>query len=698
MLGLAVTLALAGTSATAAKAENLPEARDPAEQPPAAEMDPRLLAALEDFIDSLQHAHSLRIAEALDESLEDLRFLFGNDLPASAFEALEGGSQEAIGEASTQWRSNAFQAMGRAYEGKHYPDPIIDNLVGSLRQATENPEQLPDNFRITPDIPLTQTTTWRDTLARHLDKQQLTLLGKDITLDRDLLVKRYGPFARQSADRYRLNFSRKIQQVSSVIQSALTLDEKRAQQLETTVHAMIEAALEEIAEHHLDAMAAAEPTQRRNYLRQGYVSAGTGNVADPSESKAWRGALNDILTVQEQVEWKTFVIQRRSKAIDTGARLLVVVLDEILSFNDRQRDAMVTLLKRPAEKHLLAALTEPVNNFSINTSEVVRHVKSGDLKGFQSLLDDWQRAYWDEHLAGMENRHDPFREQEINHHGAETTRSPQLLAPGHKEEIIEAAITDYVLTAIAPHVALSRARYKALVKATTAITDLDEKGRATLDVAARGATEIERIDLVRRYDTHARRSAQGADAARIHKLLAELRNTSLGRASNASAIRLWNHTLKSVLDDAQRSAMEDSRLGRDRFRAETLGLVNAHLLATRCSLSVEQIDELATAVSEQLLLYSSDIDEVFKDSGHENRWYLNSYYNLVGLHMIPAVQFKEMVGDGPYQSWTLHLRSRGAGYWKRIQENHRQRIAIEQENASIKASANAQPEDPGKLR
>jgi hypothetical protein len=652
----------------------------PAETPQTADqaagqhIQPRLLQALEQFIDSLQETQKMRGAQALEESLDDLRFLYHEILPEEAFTKLERSAQEALEEASTRWRTHALEVITTPYQGKQLPLSTVDSLIMSLQQAAEYPDQLPQAFRIAPDIKPLQTRVWKNILAGYLDEQQLALLEKNIALDRNLLVQRYGPQINASAERLRGEISHKIRTDLLEIKSALELDEARLEKLQPKVQTLIENAVDELKERHLDAIAAASRDQRREFLRNGTFNVSTSEVTDPAETKAWRRILDETLSTEEQLEWKSFRIDRRAKAIETGARLMVTALDEILFLSSHQREAMIDVLKKPAEQLLLSSLTEANSHFRIDAREILFFTKTADQKRFREILLDWQLAHWDQQLIELQHRmHQPWEEQSAPPLARHFSPSRRSISPQQDRQIVEEAITEHVLTTIAPRVALYQTRYNALAETTAAVSGLDERGRNILKIAACGATELERQELIRRCDSLVRQHSRGADATSIDRSIAGLKGIVLHASPSPEAARLWQQTLSWLLDDRQRQANDAFRSAQIRFRCDTLGHVNAHRLGVNCRLTAAQVEQLATEVGRQLFQHAPDIDEVFKRLGPEDQWYLR-HHNLIGLHMIAEEQFKEIAGQQAYHTWAMELKPATEGWWQQLREHRRLRM------------------------
>lgn len=656
-----------------------PEAQP--ENPNTKVIHPRLLEALEEFIATLRRAHDARASQVLEDSFETLSLLFEKKLTPEAMGDFSATLPKALKEASEQWQQNARDSVTRLYAGKDYPEPVVDELIRSLHQAIKNPGQIPKNFRITPDISPTATAIWEAQLDKHLNDQQLASLKAP----RKLLTEYYKDLSRQSASRYRHHLSQKIEQTSAEIQAAIALGEERSQQIAETVTFLIDQAVENLAAEHLKTLMKKSPKERRYLLRRGYVGNGSVQVTDPSESKVWSETLSRILSPEEQATWKHSAKLRRQSALETGARLLTTALDDMLLLSEKQRQNMTEILMEPSEKHLFRTLTEPNYSLSMTTSEVTRYAESVSRQHFRTILLDWQYSLWDKHLDRSlkgANAFDHLPDKHGNPPGGKTRSTKQSIPPPWgAEELLEATLSSHILEAAESFKAEAEKRYEGRLHSTATITNLDEAGWATLEVAARGATELERSDWVLRFDEHVRKNLQDTvDPASISQRINEMRDSRLRRTADTSSAKLWNSTLQAVLTAPQLAAMQKDEEDRRRFRFETLGLVNAHLLSARTRLSLQQVHTLAARIAEEMDRYAPDLAATFQ-GWNKTPWYLNSYYTLIGLHMVEEAQLKAIVHEEAYLAWVTKLQSLGRGYWKVVQGHHENRLLQEKKNA-----------------
>jgi len=669
------------------KADNKALQKEQTEDDAEAKIAPRLEEALINFIRTLAPTHSKRAKETIQEAIDETVEATG--LKKEISKLLDEAGKRAVIEVEAAWQEKAMASMRKMYGKRLFDDDVIDSLVESMDEAIAATGMLPDNYRITPDISPVETEAWKSALQTHLsDEQRASLILSDEQKDK-LARKKYQALVKQSAERYRQHFSTGIQREVADLKSALELGDERSDKLDASATETIDNSLKELETIQMAAVLKASPSSRKSYLQRGYISSSISAVTQPHESKMWQSSLEDLLSEQERNNYKSFSSARRERAIEAGANLLTTALDDLLYFSSEQRTKVSKLLRDPAEEKTYRSLTEPNHSLSINLQQAVQYGKDIDKKKFNAILVGWQRKFWEEHADKLaKGNQSTIKEKKKGK--IEKQAEPAISPPGLESRMVEAAIIDQIFSRSPYQFALVRSQYDGMLEAVHLTAKLSDQQRTKLEIAAKGAATLQHKKWVEQLESYLRQQVNGQQPDVAVKRLKALTNVSLGRSTEPRARELWDATIEDILSAPQREVLQKHIDDRLAFRWTTLAAINTQLLDVHARMRPSIAEQLQQQLAEAFTKYGKDIDAVFNSWSRDNPWYLNSYYNLIGLHAIPEETLTETIGKPAYKIWKEKLHSRGRSYWPRVEESYDKRQKDEAKKKDTKPAEQEQ--------
>lgn len=635
---------------------------------------------LADLRDRILKASEGRLKAEIRPLVELLR----NTIPLDAkrSEALDAAVAEAVKQALAASSKSITEALAK------FPESTRKNLLTS----EINEDFQLGGVNLEEAIPSHQSA-WTDGLAKILSKDEQADWTKALAAheveEKKRFDEQFGRLIETHSENYRQSFTRQMDPKVADIQMAVDLDADRTAKLEAAAKKAVDDSIAAWKERALKEIAEESPNQREMMLQQGYISVGWRTEDQAENQKAWKDALESLLSADEQKRWEEATKRRADDRRRVAIRILVSLFDERLAFTADQRQKIEPFLAKAAAETLAKRLEQQWG--SMNFQSIASMCRQADHAEIKKHLEDWQKKIWEARVEKPDPSEQGRRPPRQPGEGDEENKPTP--AGGPDPVATERVISGFLYDQMVQERNRIEARLVAEVNAITRAANLPPPRQKRLLTAAKGAAEDEVNAWYNSYQQWVRNQigTGNQNAATVEKLLAGIGRVSFGRQTKAEATGIWTFAISHLLTDAERAAWQQQTNVRRAYQREaTLGLL-IQQFDNAARLKPEQASQILQLASKSLETYGPDIERYFGNRDEDSPWELNSYYNVLILEGIPEKDFKALLTEKQWTAWESEFRGRVSGYWDSIKRYHDERMKKEAEEKK-KQSAAAQPD------
>lgn len=651
-------------------------------------LPPKLDKAIVDFTEKIGPARKEAAAKSLNEFIDEIAKSM--KLDKSTVEALQKAVDPSVEASMKSWNEKAADVMRAKYTapfgaGAKVNSVLVDNMVKSLEMAGDKPSVGLRNFLKVEGGDPRSTEPWKKTVANVLSEKQIQEMGLDEDAKRAKILKDFEAILDTRSEAQVRWFSREITAAHSDITSSVDLGEEREKKFDEAMKKAIDDATEQWKKAAVNNLLSITPAQQERMLEQGYVNGTLQEKDFPHRSKIWKSALDELLTEEERESWSSASNQRDLKAVRVGQMAMVSALDGMVALSSEQRKELEPLFTKVVKSSMLDEINRPDGGLSLHISSVISYAERIDQKKLSAVLTDWQEKMWKARVSTYRNR---SKKPEVK--TTPKLKDGELIPPrppNEDREIINLAIAEQIYIRAERQRSLIYGRLATTIEDARRAGGLSDEQTRLLRIAAKGACEHELVRWTESCDSWIRRSVRNAEPDAIHARLNALGSASFGISPKAEETPLWSAAKKEILTEKQESAITKEVNARLAYRWETVAASCVHRLDCNARMTGEQAEKLEKMVADSMAKYAPDLDKTFGAWSRDSPWYLNSYYNLVGLNAVPEKDLKELLNEDQFKAWETSLQNQGGNYWSRVKESHTRRMKEEERERLKKEKA-----------
>jgi hypothetical protein len=432
---------------------------------------------------------------------------------------------------------------------------------------------------------------------------------------------------------------------------ALNLDKERAKALEKLSKEAIQESLKLARKGWLQQAKNYSATERKRI--SGNVYFGVNEEQQALKLPVWTEGIKKLLSEEERTRMTTDNKEREARTLLAISRACLAEMDRTLVLNQEQRKKLEPLLLEQMQPLLEQRRQQ---YWSYNVTQLFQNAGKVKPETLQAILDDVQWKHWKELVAS-------------NSSSSRNGVMPNMNGGGPEVPDMEAAISAHLYKMYVAERSKMLAQMMPQVEDAERVLTLPEPAVARLTTAAKGAVETGMEYWRQNIDRYVRQSVQTATPKNILQALAGTERVSFGRnESGPQNTELWKTALKTTLDEAQQTKLQQVINERQTYRLRAMAAMSTSELDRRRKLSADQCAKIETAIGKVLAEYLPDIERYMSQ-----QWFLQYYYALVPLGGVAEKDLQTILTP---EQWKLSKERDlpdAMQYWEGIRNNHAQR-------------------------